>query len=276
MPNTYIKMQDKAITNFLPITPGQRFTRLLKRNHLLKVDRIKKKCVPNKNSSGRNHSGQITVRHRGAGVKHAYRILDIDHKLSNGLVQGYEYDPNRNPNISRLFNPDTHSHIYTLGVKDVSRGKVLRSYNAAKLQDGHSLCLSSIPAGYVLHNLSTSKEKKGQYLRSAGAYGQLLQKANNYARIKLRSGEHKLFSLMGTATLGSVCDEGYRQINHGKAGRRRYLGFRPRVRGVAINPVDHPHGGGEGKTSGGRPSVTPWGKPTKGQPTVPKNKKNRI
>lgn len=265
-------MQDKTHTNLLPVTPGQRFTRLLKRDHLLKINRLKKKCCPNKTNAGRNHSGQITVRHRGGGVKHAYRLLDIDHKQSNGLVQGYEYDPNRNPNISRLFNPDTHFHNYVLGAKDVGRGKILRSFGGAKLQDGHSLSLASIPAGYILHNLSTSKEKQGQYLRSAGAYGQLLQKANNSARVKLRSGEHKLFSLLGSATLGSVCEEGYRHTNFGKAGRKRYLGFRPSVRGVAINPVDHPHGGGEGKTSGGRVSVTPWGKPTKGQPTVKKKK----
>ena len=266
-------MQNKVHTNLLPVTPGQRFTRLLKRNHLLKIDRLKKKCSPSKSKAGRNHTGQITLRHRGGGVKQAYRLLDIGHRNSDGVVEGYEYDPNRNPNISRLFNPDTHCHNYVLGVKGVEKGKVLRSYNNASLKSGHSLSLASIPAGYVLHNLSTSREKHGQYLRSAGAYGQLLQKVNKYARIKLRSGEHKLFSLKASASLGSVCEEGYRQINLGKAGRKRYLGFRPSVRGVAINPVDHPHGGGEGKTSGGRVSVTPWGKPTKGQPTAKKNRK---
>lgn len=265
-------MQDIAITNLLPCTPGQRFTRLLKRDHLLKIDRLKERCSPNKTKAGRNHTGQITVKHRGGGVKQAYRLLDIDHIQSNGLVEGYEYDPNRNPNIFRLFNPDTHNHNYVLGVKNVVRGKILRSFGRARLQDGHSLGLASIPAGYILHNLSTSEGKEGQYLRSAGAYGQLLQKVNNTARVKLRSGEHKLFSLLGSATLGSVCEEKYRITNFGKAGRKRYLGFRPNVRGVAINPVDHPHGGGEGKTSGGRVSVTPWGKPTKGQPTVKKKK----
>ena len=264
-------MNNISLKNLKPSSPGQRFTRLCKKKELLKLDRLKLRCIPNKINSGRNHSGQITLSHRGSGVKHHYRCIDLNHQSSNGLVEGYEYDPNRNTNLNRLFNPDLHHHNYVLGVRDISRGKILRSLKHAQLKNGHSLSLSNIPAGYVLHNVSTSKNKGGQYLRSAGTYGQLVQKTKTYALVKLRSGEHKQFSLSGSASIGSVCNENYNIINLGKAGRKRWIGFRPTVRGVAINPVDHPHGGGEGKTSGGRPSVTPWGKPTKGQPTVKKH-----
>lgn len=265
-------MTHNSCTQLRPTSPGQRFTSLLKRNNLLKIKRLKNKCSPNKIISGRNHSGQITLRHRGNGVKHSYRELDIDHKKSNGLVEGYEYDPNRKANINRLFNPDNHNHNYVLGVKDLQSGKILRSFNSAKLKNGHSLYLNFIPQGYVVHNVSTIKNKRGQYLRSSGAYGQLVQKTKDYATVKLRSGELKNFNLSASASIGSVCCEDHKLINYGKAGRIRWLGFRPKVRGVAMNPVDHPHGGGEGRTSGGRPSVTPWGKPTKGQPTVKKKK----
>jgi large subunit ribosomal protein L2 len=269
-------MINQSITKLKPTSSGQRFTSLLKRNHLLKIKRLKNKCVPNKMVSGRNHSGQITLYHRGSGLKHLYRNLDLNHKNSDGLVEGYEYDPNRKAHINRLFNPDNHNHNYVLGVKDLSCGKILRSFQNAKLKNGHSLSLNFIPNGYVVHNVSPSENKGGVYLRSAGSFGQLVQKTHKAAVIKLRSGEHKKFSLSGTASIGSVCCEDHKLTNLGKAGRKRWLGFRPTVRGVAINPVDHPHGGGEGKTSGGRPSVTPWGKPTKGQPSVLKKTKLKL
>lgn len=254
-------------------SPKQSFRFLNTHSSLLKIEALKNKIYPNKISSGRNHTGQITVNHRGSGVKHHYRELDINHKLSNGLVEGYEHDPNRNTHINRLFNPDTHNHNYVLGVKNVNRGQILRSFSNARLKNGHSLFLRSIPSGYVLHNVSTSRQNGGQYLRSAGTYGQLVQKTKTHAQVKLRSGEVKSFALNASASIGAVVREDFNLLELGKAGRKRWLGFRPKVRGVAMNPVDHPHGGGEGKTSGGRPSVTPWGKPTKGQPTVRKIKK---
>lgn len=263
----------KAIVNnsfkrFKPITPGQRQTKLLNKSQLLKTKPLKNQSLGCNFGTGRNNRGKITVWHKGGGHKRLYRKVDLFRQKSNGLIEGFEYDPNRSPWIARVFNPDNIQHHYILGPKSLQKGNLIFSITKQKIKDGNSLCLQDLPSGFVLHNLSSGPHKRGQYLRAAGAYGQLVLKTSSYARIKLRSGEHRLFSLKACATLGSVCNEDYRYQNLGKAGRSRWLGRRPTVRGVAINPVDHPHGGGEGKTSGGRPSVTPWGKPTKGQPTV--------
>jgi large subunit ribosomal protein L2 len=261
-------MHNQSIIHLKPVSPGQRFTRLVNKHRLLKLKRLKQECVKIQKHSGRNHSGQITVRHRGGGHSKHYRILDFSRKNAFGIVEGLEHDPYRNAWIQRIFNPDKHSHNYILGVQDLKRGNIVRNLQKAKLKSGHHHLLRSIPLGYVVHNVSTSANTGGQYLRAAGTYGQVLQKTKTHARIKLRSGEHRLFPLKASASLGAVSCEDAKLTKYGKAGRRRWIGFRPSVRGVAINPVDHPHGGGEGKTSGGRPSVTPWGKPTKGQPTV--------
>lgn len=264
-------MQNQSINHLKPATPGQRFTRLINREILLKLKPLKQDCVKIQKRSGRNHSGQITVSHRGGGHSKRYRKLDFSRTEAFGLVEGLEHDPYRNAWIQRIFNPDKQLHHYMLGVKDLKPGNIVRNFQDAKLKSGHHKLLQNIPLGYVVHNLSTAKSKKGQYLRAAGTYGQVLQKTKTHARIKLRSGEHRLFPLKASASLGAVICEDAKLVKLGKAGRIRWMGFRPNVRGVAINPVDHPHGGGEGKTSGGRPSVTPWGKPTKGQPTVKKH-----
>jgi len=253
---------------FKPITNSIRQTRLLDRSLLLK----RKKPLKHLRrgylfGNGRNNNGQITSWHRGGGHKRLYRHVDFFRKNSFGLNQGFEYDPNRKSWINRIFNPDKHSHSYILGVKALKSGDTLINYKKSKAKFGDHLYLKDLPYGFLLHNLSTGSKKKGQYLRAAGTYGQLIGKTDTHARIKLRSGEHRLFSLNASATLGSVCNEDSKFTNLGKAGRNRWYGIRPCVRGVAINPVDHPHGGGEGRTSGGRPSVTPWGKLTKGQPT---------
>lgn len=253
---------------FKPNTPSQRATRILNRQILLKCKPLKKQSYGYAFGNGRNHQGQITSWHRGGGHSRLYRNIDFFRYIGQGIVEGLEYDPNRTPWINRLFNPDLIYHTYILGVKSLNKGNTIRSYSEAKIQLGNHFFLKDLPSGFVIHNLNTSQYKKGQYLRSAGTYGQLILKTSKYVRIKLRSGEHRLFSRTASATLGAVCNEDHKFINYGKAGRKRWLGVRPNVRGVAINPVDHPHGGGEGRTSGGRPSVTPWGKPTKGQPTV--------
>jgi large subunit ribosomal protein L2 len=261
-------MHSQSINQLRPTSPGQRFTRLVNKELLLKQKRLKQECLKIQSHSGRNHGGQITVRHQGGGQAKHYRKIDFSRKKAIGVVEGFEHDPYRNAWIQRTFNPDKHHHHYILGVKDLKRGNLVRNDKNAKLKCGHHKLLQHIPLGYVVHNLSTSAKKDGQYLRAAGTYGQVLQKTKTHARIKLRSGEHRLFPLNASASLGAVSCEDAKLSKHGKAGRSRWMGIRPSVRGVAINPVDHPHGGGEGRTSGGRPSVTPWGKPTKGQPTV--------
>jgi large subunit ribosomal protein L2 len=226
--------------------------------------RLKTQTKGSKYGNGRNHSGQITVWHRGGGHKRAYRSIGWS---LQGVVQGLEYDPNRTSKILRIFQPDTHSHRYILEVKNLGVGNLVRSFAHAKLDLGHQNHLQNLLQGSILHNLGKKKGNLGQYLRAPGTYGQLINHQKIYTRIKLRSGVHRLFLKSATATLGSVGSENWKLIEVGSAGRSRHLGRRPHVRGVAINPIDHPHGGGEGRTSGGRPSVTPWGKPTKGQPT---------
>jgi large subunit ribosomal protein L2 len=263
-------MHNQSIIHLKPTSPGQRFTRLVNKDLLLQLKPLKQECLKLQKHSGRNHSGQITLSHRGGGHSKHYRCVDFSRSEAFGLVVGIEHDPYRKAWIQRTFNPDKHKHKYILGVKDLIAGNIVRNLQNARLKRGHHHFLSSIPLGYVVHNLSTSINKSGQYLRAAGTYGQVLQKTKTHARIKLRSGEHRLFSLKASASLGAVSCEDAKLVKYGKAGRKRWMGFRPSVRGVAMNPVDHPHGGGEGKTSGGRPSVTPWGKPTKGQPSVKK------
>lgn len=269
-------MHNQSIIHLKPKTPGQRFTRLVSKHLLLKLKRLKQECIKVQKHSGRNHSGKITLRHRGGGHTKHYRKLDFSRKKAIGVVEGFEHDPYRKAWIQRTFHPDKHQHNYMLGVQDLKVGNIVRNFKKAKLKSGHHQLLKNIPLGYVVHNISATPNKEGQYLRAAGTYGQVLQKTKTHARIKLRSGEHRLFSLKASASLGAVSCEDAKLVKYGKAGRKRWMGFRPSVRGVAINPVDHPHGGGEGKTSGGRPSVTPWGKPTKGQPTVKKHQPLRL
>lgn len=264
-----IKLNKKtSFKSFKPITPSLRQVKLLNKSELLKVRPLKSHCFGYLLGTGRNNTGQITAWHRGKGHKRLYRKIDFARQENGGIVEGLEYDPNRSPWINRIFNPDTLTHNYILGVKSINRGSLVSSQAKEKIKNGNSFSLEDLPSGFVIHNLSSGPSKKGQYLRAAGVYGQLVVKTQSHARIKLRSGEHRLFPLKSLATLGSVTNEDFRFKNLGKAGRNRWYGIRPQVRGVAINPVDHPHGGGEGRTSGGRPSVTPWGKLTKGQPTV--------
>jgi large subunit ribosomal protein L2 len=262
-----------SFKTFKPHTPGIRQTRLVDNRNLLLKNKKPLKSLTSGYlfGNGRNHSGQITSWHRGGGHKRLYRNIDFYRKKDGiGLVEGIEYDPNRSSLIIRVFNPDIHIHSYLLGVKGLKTGDLVRNYSIVRIKIGNHLYLKDLPSGFVIHNLSSIINKKAQYLRAAGTYGQLIGKTSCHARIKLRSGEHRLFPLNASATLGPVSNEDSKFTNIGKAGRNRWYGIRPHVRGVAINPVDHPHGGGEGRTSGGRPSVTPWGKPTKGQPTISK------
>ena len=259
-----------------PVTPSQRQTILLKKNNLSKTFKIKKLTKGFKRSNGRNNQGKITVRHRGGGHKRLYRKINFNRSdLNEGYVSKILYDPNRSANIAYIKN--NLNPFLILAPEGLKINQHIKSSPEAELKVGNSLPLKNIPIGSLVHNISLNPNEKGKLIRSAGTSAQLIQKINNkYARIRLSSGELKLVLLSCYATLGIVSNINHKKIKLGKAGRSRWLNRRPSVRGVAMNPVDHPHGGGEGKTSGGRPSVTPQGKITKGKPTRNKKKKKLI
>jgi len=260
-----------------PITPSQRHTILLKKGSLSKEFKIKKLIKGFKRSNGRNNQGRITVRHRGGGHKRLYRQISFNRSINNieGYVNKILYDPNRSANIAYIKN-DLES-FFILAPEGLKLNQYIKSSSLAELKTGNALPLKDIPIGSLIHNISLNINAKGKLIRSAGTSAQLIQKIDNkYAKIRLSSGELKLVLLNCFATLGTVSNINFKKIKLGKAGRSRWLNRRPVVRGVAKNPVDHPHGGGEGKTSGGRPSVTPQGRITKGQPTRKKNKKKLI
>lgn len=259
-----------------PITPSQRQTFLLNKQNLTKVFKIKSLTKGFQRSNGRNNQGKITVRHRGGGHKRLYRIINFNRsKNIEGSVIKILYDPNRSANIAYLKN-DSQSYLI-LAPEGLKINQYIKSSLDATLQVGNALPLANIPIGSLIHNISLYPQARGKLIRSAGTSAQLIQKINNkYAKIRLNSGELKLVLLTCYATLGVVSNMNHKKIKLGKAGRARWLNKRPSVRGVAKNPVDHPHGGGEGKTSGGRPSVTPQGKITHGKPTRNKKKKKLI
>jgi len=253
---------------FKPVTPSQRHTVLLdKKNLKTNTVKIKKLIKGFKRSYGKNNQGKITIKGRGGGHKRLYRIISFDReKIKKASVESIEYDPNRSSNIA-LIKDDFKNFYYILAPEGLTKGSIVESGKNASINIGNSLPLKNIPLGSFIHNISLKTNKGGQLLRSAGTFGQLIQKGEKYANIRLQSGEQRLFLLDCFATIGSVSNPDHKNKKIGKAGRNRWLNKRPRVRGVAMNPVDHPHGGGEGKTSGGRPSVTPKGIITKGKPT---------
>jgi len=264
--------------NIKPITSSLRHVKLLKKSKNFSLNLpLKNKTFFIKNSGGRNNQGKITSYQKGGGVKRLYRNIDFLREDQEGVVEKIEYDPNRTGFICRIYNYKLKQHFYILAPHNLIRGDYIKSGENIPIRIGNSSTLLNIPVGSIIHNISINLNSKGQLARSAGAFGQLIQKNDKFARIKLPSGEQRLVSLNNQATLGSVSNINHRYIVLGKAGRARWKNKRPIVRGVAMNPVDHPHGGGEGKTSGGRPSVTPWGKPTKGQSTSKfKNKRSYI
>ena len=264
-----------------PITPSQRQELLLNRSDIEKVKSLKNRTCFIKNSGGRNNKGRITSFHRGGGHKKRYRILSSNHySILSGIVESIEYDPYRSANIARIFSEKINEqnkslHYYIIAPEGLKKGHFINSQLTSKdfsYKIGNRFYLKDLPLGVFVHDISVA-QKKGGIARSAGCGAQIISKDKNYCRLRLNSGEHRLFSLTTEATLGLVSNSSHKLINLGKAGRSRWLNKRPTVRGVAMNPVDHPHGGGEGKTSGGRPSVTPWGKITRGQPTKKKKKK---
>jgi len=216
-----------------------------------------------KNQAGRNNLGKITSYNKGGGHKQNYRIIDFKrYDSSIDIVLSLEYDPNRTSDIAAIYSFSKKKFSYVLAPKGLSSGDILKSNDLASLNLGHSIPFSEIPVGTFIHNISYFKGKTGQLSRAAGTFSQLVEKNIKYCEIVLKNGKRKKLSLEAYATLGTVSSRHF-EVKKKKAGRSRWLNKRPTVRGVAMNPVDHPHGGGEGKTSGGRASVTPWGKPTK-------------
>jgi len=220
---------------------------------------------PLKSKAGRNNQGRISVRHQGGGHKRKYRCIDFKRDKFNipAKVERIEYDPNRSARIALLKYADGEKR-YIIAPLGVAVGDVLMSGEEADIRPGNALPLRNIPVGTFVHNLELKKGKGGQLVRSAGAYAQLMAKEGNYAQVRLSSGEVRLVHMDCLATIGQVGNIDHENVVIGKAGRKRWLGVRPTVRGVAMNPSDQPHGGGEGKAHGGRHPVSPWGVPTKG------------
>jgi large subunit ribosomal protein L2 len=245
-----------------PSTPSQRHLTLLNTECLRKKSLIKKKIKGLINSAGRNNSGKITVRHKGGGHKKKYRYIDFYRtKTSTGITTSIEYDPNRNSNIASIYEISKKDFFYILAPKNLKIGDIVKSGPNAEQKIGHSLPISEISTGSYIHNISPTTVKPAQISRSAGTFSIIKEKTLEYAKIELSSGEHRFISSQCHATMGIVSNDLMSLTQLGKAGRSRWLNKRPAVRGVAMNPIDHPHGGGEGKKSG--KGKTPWGKTTK-------------
>jgi large subunit ribosomal protein L2 len=252
-----------------PTSPGRRFHSVSTFEEITTSEPEKRLVKPIRAKGGRNALGRITVRHRGGGHKRKYRIIDFkrDKDAIPARVASIEYDPNRSANIALLHYADGEKR-YILAPSDLRVGDRLVSGSGSEIRSGNAVPLREVPLGSQIHNIELHPGHGGQLVRGAGTYAQLMAKEGKYAQVKLPSGEVRMVFLDCKATLGVVGNLEYENISIGKAGRKRWMGKRPHVRGVAMNPVDHPHGGGEGKTSGGRHPVTPWGVPTKGHKTV--------
>ena len=246
-----------------PITPSQRQPIQLNTKGLLeKKPILKKKIIGFKNSTGRNNSGKITIRHKGSGHKKKHRKINFQRiNISLGITYSIEYDPNRNANIASIYNISENNFFYILAPKDLKVGDIVKSGPNAEPKLGHSLPIAEIPIGSYIHNISPKVTKKAQISRAAGTFSCLTEKTLEYAKIRLSSGELRFISPKCYATIGIVSNDLTFLLKLGKAGHSRWLNKRPTVRGVAMNPIDHPHGGGEGKKSG--KGKTFWGKPIK-------------
>jgi len=264
-----------AIKKYKPTSPGRRFGMVSDFSVLTKKEPEKSLTKPLKKNAGRNNNGRITRRHSGGGHKRLYRIIDFK-RLRDGIparVEAIEYDPNRSARIALVSYKDGKKS-YIIAPLKLKVGDIVMSGENADVKAGNVLPLKNIPVGTIIHNIELKEGKGAELARSAGAYAQLLAKEGRYASVKLPSGEVRLIGIECRASIGQVGNTTHEIIQLGKAGRRRWLRIRPSVRGTAMNPIDHPHGGGEGKNkSSGRNPVTPWGKPTLGYRTRKKNSK---
>ena len=264
-----------AVKNYKPVTPSRRTMTGHSFEEITRSRPEKSLTKGKKSYAGRNADGRITVRRRGGGHKRRYRIIDFkrDKYGIPATVTTIEYDPNRSARIALLTYEDGEKR-YIVAPLGVKVGETLNSGPKVEIRVGNSMPLDRIPPGTDIHNIEMKPGKGGQLVRSAGEAAQLLEREGKYARLKLPSGEIRLVLSRCYATIGQVGNTDHANITIGKAGRSRWLGRRPKVRGVAMNPHDHPHGGGEGKSSGGRHPVTPWGVPTKGYKTRNRNKQS--
>ncbi|MCI5674711.1 MAG: 50S ribosomal protein L2 [Ezakiella sp.] len=265
-----------AIKKFKPVTPGRRNMTVSTFEEITKSTPEKSLVISLPKRSGRNNKGRITMRHRGGGAKKKYRIIDFkrDKDGVEGVVNAIEYDPNRSANIALIFYRDGEKR-YILHPAGLKVGDVIVSGEDADIKVGNALKLKDIPVGTTIHNIELKPGKGAQLVRSAGNEAQLMAKEGKYAQLRLPSGEMRMVLLECRATIGTVGNSEHELITIGKAGRSRYMGRRPHVRGSAMNPVDHPHGGGEGRAPVGRPApMTPWGKKSHGVKTRKKNKKS--
>lgn len=256
-----------ALKVYKPVTPGQRGLILTNRSHLYKGAPLKQLTEGKNKTGGRNNHGRITAWRKGGGHKRSYRIIDFKrNKEQSAIVERIEYDPNRTAHIALIKYEDS-TFSYIIAPSKLAVGDTVQSSSAAEIKAGNCLPLMNIPIGTVIHNIEMKYGKGAQLARSAGAYAQLAGKDGDLALVKFSSGELRYIRLECRAVIGVVSNADHKNINIGKAGRNIWKGIRPTVRGVAMNPVDHPLGGGEGKSAGGRHPVTPWGVPTKGKKT---------
>jgi len=263
-----------GIKSFRPITPSLRQMTVSTFEEITKTTPERSLVEILKKNSGRNNSGKITVRHKGGGNRVKYRMIDFKREKDGvpATVNAIEYDPNRSANIALLFYADGEKR-YILAPHKLNVGDVIYSGEGADIKVGNALQLRHIPTGTIIHNIEMKPGKGGQLVRSAGNAAQLMAKEDDYCHVKLPSGEVRLIRSLCRATIGQVGNTDHENINIGKAGRKRHMGIRPTVRGSVMNPCDHPHGGGEGRSPIGRPNpVTPWGKPALGYKTRKKNK----
>ncbi len=264
-----------AIKVYKPTTPGMRGRSVVKHSEVITKKRPEKSLtIGLKKKGGRNNTGKITVRHRGGGNKRLYRIIDFKRDKIGvpAKVKAIEYDPNRSAYIALLVYADGEKR-YILAPLGVKVGDTVISDETTEVKPGNAMPLRNIPLGTLIHNIEMIPGKGGILVRAAGASAQILAKEGNYAHIRMPSGEVRMVHLNCRATIGQIGNVDHENVNLGKAGIKRHKGFRPSVRGAAMNPVDHPHGGGEGKAPVGHPGpLTPWGKPTLGYKTRKKNK----
>jgi large subunit ribosomal protein L2 len=257
-----------AMKSYNPVTPSLRGTVLVDRSELWKGKPVKGLTIGKHSTGGRNNHGRITSRFRGGGHKQSYRLVDFKRRKFGivGIVERLEYDPNRTAFIALLKYADGEL-AYILAPQRLKVGDQVIAGARVDIKPGNAMPLSAIPVGTIVHNVELKLGAGGKIARAAGQYAQLVGKDTGYAQIKLMSGELRVVRAECLATIGAVSNADHGNVHSGKAGRSRWLGRRPHNRGVVMNPVDHPHGGGEGRTSGGRHPVTPWGKPTKGYKT---------
>ncbi|HCH55953.1 MAG TPA: 50S ribosomal protein L2 [Rhodospirillaceae bacterium] len=266
-----------ALKQYKPNTPAQRGLVLVDRSELWKGKPVKALTEGLNKSGGRNNKGRVTSRRRGGGHKRLYRVIDFKRTKFDApaTVERIEYDPNRSAFIALLKYEDGEQ-AYILAPQRLQEGDTVIAANRADIKPGNAMPMENMPVGTIIHNVEMKPGKGGQMARAAGTYVQLIGKDSGYAQLRLTSGELRMVPAKCMATVGAVSNSDNQNINLSKAGRKRWMGKRPQVRGVAMNPVDHPHGGGEGRTSGGRHPVSPWGKPTKGARTRRKKKSDDL